>query len=206
MERYLKFWDRIARRYARTPVADEASYQRKLQITRDYLQADMNLLELGCGTGSTAIAHAPYVKHIRAIDVSANMIAIARDKAAQQQIGNIDFEQALIDDVQVAAESVDVVLALSILHLLKDKEAVIKRIHTLLKQGGLFISSTACLGDFMKFYKYIGPVGSALGLLPLVKVFSEQQLLECIRQSGFKIEQHWCPGKGKAVFVVARKV
>ena len=205
MDRHLKFWDRIARRYARQPVADEASYQRKLDITREYLQADMQLLEIGCGTGSTAIVHAPFVKHIRAVDVSANMIAIAKQKAAELQINNIDFEQALIDDVQVETGSVDVVLALSILHLLDDKESVIKRIYSMLKPGGLFISNTACLGDFMKFYKYFGPIGSFLGVLPLVKVFSEAELLDCIQQAGFTIEQHWCPGRAKAVFVVARK-
>ena len=60
-----KFWDRHAERYAKSPVADEASYQKKLQVTREYLRPDMEILEFGCGTGSTAITHAPYVKHIR---------------------------------------------------------------------------------------------------------------------------------------------
>ena len=50
-----KFWDRIAARYARKPVADEAAYRRKLAVTRDYLAPDMDVLEFGCGTGSTAI-------------------------------------------------------------------------------------------------------------------------------------------------------
>jgi len=76
-----KFWDRIADRYSRKPVADEAAYQKKLQVTREYLRPDMEVLEFGCGTGSTAIVHAPCVKQIRAIDVSAKMIEIARHKA-----------------------------------------------------------------------------------------------------------------------------
>ncbi len=58
------FWDRIAERYAKQPIADEAAYQKKLQVTRDYFRPDMAVLEFGCGTGSTAIAHAPYVKHV----------------------------------------------------------------------------------------------------------------------------------------------
>ena len=68
--RRAKFWDRIAERYARTPVADETSYKKKLQITQDYLRPGMEVLEFGCGTGSTALIHAPYVKHIHAIDIS----------------------------------------------------------------------------------------------------------------------------------------
>lgn len=55
------FWDRIADRCARKPVADEAAYQRKLEVTRGYLRPDMEVFEFGCGTGTTALHHAPFV-------------------------------------------------------------------------------------------------------------------------------------------------
>ena len=84
----------------------------------------MEVLEFGCGTGSTAIIHAPYVKQIRAIDFSAKMIAIARKKADAEKITNISFEQLSIDDLSVDDQSFDMILGLSILHLLEDKEAV----------------------------------------------------------------------------------
>src|SRR5215217_1657238 len=60
-----RFWDNLAERYARQPIADEAAYQTKLDITRSYLHPDMAVLEFGCGTGSTALQHAPHVRHIR---------------------------------------------------------------------------------------------------------------------------------------------
>ena len=68
--------------YSRRPVADEAAYQHKLEKTREYLTPEMSVFEFGCGTGTTGIHHAPYVKSVRAIDVSKNMIDIARGKAA----------------------------------------------------------------------------------------------------------------------------
>lgn len=55
------FWDRTADKYAATPIADEASYQVKLAETRRRMRSDMNVLEFGCGTGSTALLHAPHV-------------------------------------------------------------------------------------------------------------------------------------------------
>ena len=76
-----KFWDRIAKRYAKKPVGNEAAYQRKLAKTREYFRPGMEVLEIGCGTGSTAIAHAPYVRRIRATDISDAMIEIAKGKA-----------------------------------------------------------------------------------------------------------------------------
>ena len=77
-----RFWDRLAERYAQQPIADEVAYQTKLKVTRGYLRPDMDLLDFGCGTGGTAIIHAPYVRHIKAIDFSEAMLAIARGKAA----------------------------------------------------------------------------------------------------------------------------
>ena len=88
MSQSTKFWDNIAERYSKQPIADEATYQKKLQVTREYFQPDMEVLEFGCGTGSTAILHAPYVKHIRAIDFSSKMIEIAQGKAEAQNIEN----------------------------------------------------------------------------------------------------------------------
>lgn len=88
-----RFWDRIAERYSKRPVADEASYQKKLAVTRTYLRPEMKVLEFGCGTGSTAITHSPFVKHIRAIDISSKMLEIARGKATRGGVGNVTFEQ-----------------------------------------------------------------------------------------------------------------
>ena len=81
MDQSTNFWDKIAERHSKQPIADEATYQKKLQVTREYFQPDMEVLEFGCGTGSTAIIHAPYVKHIHAIDISSKMIEIAQGKA-----------------------------------------------------------------------------------------------------------------------------
>ena len=100
-----KFWDRMANSYSKKPISDEASYQRKLQVTQGYLRPDMNVLEFGCGTGSTALSHAPRVSHIQAIDISPRMIEIAREKAASQKLTNVGFEVDSIDEFYTFAES-----------------------------------------------------------------------------------------------------
>jgi len=205
MDKSAKFWDRIAKRYSKQPIADESSYQKKLQITQEYLKPDMEVLELGCGTGSTAIIHAPYVKHIRAIDISSIMIEIAQSKADKKKIDNITFETLTIDDQNVQEQTLDVVLCLSILHLLENKEEVIANIYKMLKPGGVFISSTVCMGDTMIWLKIIAPIGQLLGLMPIVKFFTKDQLRNCIVEAGFDIDKFWLPGKGKAVFIVAKK-
>jgi ubiquinone/menaquinone biosynthesis C-methylase UbiE len=200
-----KFWDRIAARYARQPVADDVSYQTKLEVTRGYFRPDMEVLEFGCGTGSTAINHAPHVRHIRAIDVSDKMLDIARAKAETAGVANVTFEQAAIDDLDAADGTYDAVLGLSILHLVEDKEAVVAKVYRMLKPGGVFVSSTACLADSMRYLKFVAPVGRALGLMPLVRVFTAKELEKSLTDAGFAIDHVWQPAKGKAVFIVARK-
>lgn len=205
MESTAKFWDRIAERYSKQPIVDEASYQKKLEITREYLKPDMEVIELGCGTGSTAIIHAPYVKHIRAIDISSKMIAIAQRKAASTGIENITFERSTIDDLSVDDNSVNAVLAMSILHLVESKERVVRKIYNMMKPGGIFVSSTICLEDDMRLLKFIAPIGRFIGLMPMVRFFTKSGLERCLVEQGLEIEYSWKPGKRKAVFIVSRK-
>ncbi len=74
----------------------------------------------------------------------------------------------------------------------------------MLKPGGLFITSTPCLGDTMAFFKFIGPIGKFLGLMPLVKGFTVKDLADSLTDAGFAIDHQWQPAKGKAAIFVAR--
>lgn len=207
-----KFWNSIAEGYSRQPIADEASYQKKLQVTREYFQPSMEVLEFGCGTGSTAIAHAPYVQHIQAIDFSSNMIEIAQAKADDQNIQNVTFEQASIDELNVPDRTYDAVLGLNVLHLIENKEEVIANVYDMLQPGGLFITSTVCLGDTMAWFKLIAPMGKFLGLFPSVKVFTIKALKKSLTDAGFAVNCQWQAGdykspigKAKVTFIVAKK-
>ncbi len=202
-----KFWDKHAEGYAKRPVSDKAAYQKKLEITRDYFRPDMEVLEFGCGTGSTAIAHAPYVKHILATDISAKMLEIARGKAEAGGVKNVTFSQTAIDDFNPDPESFNAVMGHSILHLVEDCDAVISKVHKMLKPGGLFISSTVCLGDSMKWswFRFVAPLGRLVGLMPLVRVLSTKNLVDSLTGAGFEIDHQWKPEKGIAVFIVAKK-
>lgn len=202
-----RFWDRIAAKYAASPVSDEASYQKKLEATRRFLTPQTEMLEYGCGTGSTAITHAPHVRHIRATDISQAMLDIARGKAEAAGIGNISFECTSIEALQAEDAGYDVILAMSILHLVADPDAVLAKTFAMLRPGGRFLSSTTCLKDLPIRWLLlpVGAIGRLTGLLPLLTFFSRAELEAKIAAAGFEIEDAWQPGKGRAVFIVARK-
>ncbi len=208
MKNFAKFWDRIAPSYSKRPVADEAAYQHKLEKTREYLTPEMSVFEFGCGTGTTGIHHAPYVKSVRAIDVSKNMIDIARGKAAAKNIGNVEFEVAGIEESSLRDNEYDVVMAHSILHLLTDIEPVLAKVHRTLKPDGVFVSSTICVGDSI-VGKVIGTVISSVsptGWVPYINAFSTKRLMAYIEGAGFRIDHQWRPRKNSALFLVAKKI
>jgi len=199
------FWDRLADKYAAQPIADEQAYRTKLARTQAHFTPDMDIFEFGCGTGGTAIIHAPLVRSVRAVDFSARMLDKARDKARAAGVTNVTFEQGDITTMAIPPASYDMVLGLSILHLLKDKETVVARVFDILKPGGRFVSSTACLGDAMRWFGLVAPLGRALGLLPQLNFMSRDQLRTTLTAAGFVIEEDWQPAPNAAVFIIARK-
>lgn len=202
------FWNRIAARYARTPIKDEAAYEHKLGLTREFLDPCYQVLELGCGTGGTAVRHAPLVRRITAVDISSKMIAIGRERAVDAGVTNVDFQVSALESFDAPAETYDVVLALSLLHLVADRDAAIARVRDLLKPGGVFISNTACLAGVHGWLRFLGPPGRMLSILPLVRIFSERDLRASLEAAGFDIELCWKPdGKSRyVVFLVARRL
>lgn len=198
------FWNGLAKKYAAQPVDDPAAYERKLQMTQELLTPDMDVLEIACGTGTTALTHAPHVKSIRAIDYSAEMIGIARGKAAQQGTTNVEFAVEAIDDLPTRTPY-DMVQAHSILHLMPDHRATISKIFEITKPGGWFISSSSCIGEANPLLKLALPVARWMGKAPFVALFSAAQLVDHIKQAGFEVETEWRATPNAAVFVVARK-
>ena len=199
-----KFWDKLAPRYAKSPIRDEKSYQKKLAITQEYFRPDWSVFEFGCGTGTTAIAHAPYVKHILATDISGKMLEIAEKKARDAGIENVRFQQGTLDSLKVEGESFDAVLGLNILHLLGDVEAAISRVNALLKPGGIFVSSTVLIPELKLHWRLLIPAMQVLGFAPHVNRFGKQELVSMLINAGFSIDYEWQPGKA-SVYIVAKK-
>ncbi len=202
-----KFWDGTAEKYSKQPIANQKAYEIKLDLTREYFTPDSQVLEFGCGTGSTAILHAPFVKHIDAIDVSQEMIRIAKDKLEPAGVQNVTFRVADMDGFQATPESYDAVLGLNILHLLDDRMAAMREVCKALKPGGHFISSTACLREKLLFTLIdpLFPLMHALGQWPKVYRLSASRIQRDMEEIGFKTVHYWQPDNGIGVFMVGQK-
>lgn len=195
----------MARRYSRQPIANMQAYEHKLEITRKYLTPQSEVLEVGCGTGSTALLHAPFVKHIHATDYAHKMIEIANEKKAAQNVQNASFAVAVIEEMPPEPGKYDVVLALNILHILEDKPAALAKLHAFLKPGGYFISSTPCIEKIGGVWLVLLGLFRLLGF-PRMETMNVDKLKRLVSEAGFRIEEEWIPeGAMQSLFLVASR-
>ncbi|GAA0477970.1 hypothetical protein GCM10009096_19850 [Parasphingorhabdus litoris] len=186
------FWSKRSRKYAANPIGDMDGYLNTLERTKSYLKPGDTALEIGCGTGSTALLLAPHVKHITATDIAPGMIEIANEKLVEEGLNNVTFAVAEVKDHSTDDSPYDVVMAHNLLHLVTDLDSALAHIRALVKPGGLFISKTVCApynaGLKFALIRYIAiPIMQAIGKAPFVEFMSANALEGKIKAAGFKI-------------------
>lgn len=203
------FWDKVAPKYAQDPIKDLAAYEYTLERTKSYLGSDDRVLEVGCGTGSTALLIAPDVREIIGTDVSPAMIEIAASKARAGGITNATFQTSTARDATKVPDVVDAVLGFNLFHLVHGAEDIFSDIYKILPKGGHFISKTPCLGDKsvgLKRYlfKAMIPPMQWFGKAPYVHFYTHKEYEDALKFAGFDIVE---AGNFPAIsrYVVARK-
>jgi len=201
-----RFWDRIAESYSAKPVDDPDAFERKIAITKGLMVSDHVIADFGCGTGSLVLRLADQAAHVHGVDVSPNMIRIARGKAMDQGVTNVTFHVSSLEDHGTFEPGgLDGVLAYSLLHLVEDPRAVLAKLFGLLKPGGYFVSSTVCIRDTW-IPKPLLTLMRWAGRAPSIQVFGRRRLLEYVREAGFvDIETPDVGASSRIAFVVARR-
>lgn len=199
-----KFWDNIAAKYVAQPVKDVPSWDETLERTRAHLNASDEVLELGAGTGSSALRLHDAVKSYRATDFSKEMIGFANEKLAKSDAQNLTFAVGEIADEP--SESYDAILAFNVLHLVDDLPQVLNDVARALKPGGVFISKSGCIAGKYAALKLPIWVMQRIGKAPYVNYFSAQRLQDMIMAAGFDIKETKSIPSGSMIeLVIAEK-
>ena len=200
------FWNRMARRYAAAPMRSPENWETTLTLTAARLRPSDRVLEVGCGTGSTALRLAGHVAAYVGTDDASAMVGIARERLAETPVAGLSFETARPGDGSLPEGPFDVVTGFNILHLLPDLPGALAELRGRLKPGGLLITKTPCLGGTR--YAALWPVVRALRLVgwaPPVRFLSPARLETALVAAGFEIlERGDYPARPPSRFVVAR--
>lgn len=200
-----KFWDKIADKYAASPIKNMDAYEQTMEHTRAYLSTDQDVLEVGCGTGSTALLLAPNVKHMTATDISKRMIEIGEGKARDQGVENVTFRQAPLPDETLTPESYDTILCYNTLHLVTDLPATLSSLRSALKPGGVFISKTVCLAEQTRLWAIPIFLMRLIGKAPYVNMMTFDGVEQAISAEGLEIIETGVYPAPFSRFVVAKK-
>ncbi|HOH96122.1 MAG TPA: class I SAM-dependent methyltransferase [Candidatus Enterocola sp.] len=187
-----EFWDKQAKRFDDNEKQFQAATREIIARTKEYLNANDNVLDFGCATGTKTLELADSIKNIHGIDFSAEMISKAIKKKNKTNATNVSFSQGTIFNGDLEKVSFEKIIALSIIHLLEDSEKAIQRIHELLKPGGLFISETACFKDKMDFKTRFEfstyRIMRLFGLFPLhLNMFKASDVEQILNRNNFNI-------------------
>src|SRR5947207_2214849 len=105
-------------------------------LLRQVPQDCNHALEIGCGTGAFSRRLAQRAQRVTAIDLSSEMIRVARSRSSQ--LSNLNFEVADLMSRDFPAEHFDCIATIATLHHLLLRPALLKLIDTL-KPGGVLI-------------------------------------------------------------------
>ncbi len=199
------FWDRCSTKYAAKPIANPSAFEAKLSHVRTLLRPTDYVLEVGCGTGGTALKLAASCAHVTGSDISEKMNAYARSKKGQMDVRNVLFLHAAAER-PICGTPFDTVMAFNLMHLLPDLPATLRSIHARLKPDGLFISKTVCLKERNIGFRGMIRALRALRIAPDIKLLSQVELMNHIERAGFEIvETRYFGDQSCDPFIVAQR-
>jgi ubiquinone/menaquinone biosynthesis C-methylase UbiE/DNA-binding transcriptional ArsR family regulator len=122
-------WDRIRQLH----VADAAV---EAAIVETLERPFRSLLDLGTGTGRMLELFGPHIERGLGIDLSLEMLAIARSRLERASLRHCSVRQGDIYDLALPRDSFDVVLVHQVLHFLDDGARAIGEAARMLRPGG----------------------------------------------------------------------
>ena len=97
------------------------------------------LLDAGCGAGHTALAFAPRVAEVVAVDLTEAMLAQARRLAAERGLTNIAFQRGDVEQLPFPDGAFDIVTSRYSAHHYPHPEVALREFARVLRPGGLFL-------------------------------------------------------------------
>jgi len=153
--------------------------------------------DLGCGTGETSAAIAPFVARMIAVDRSGEMLQAARRRL--RDAPNVEVRRGEIESLPIEDDELDAAVMILVMHHAPDPSAVVREGARVLKPGGRLVVCDMLPHEHEEYKHQMGHVW--LG-------FSDDQLRRLFGSAGFQ-DTRVVPlpadaaAKGPALFVAS---
>ncbi|MEN1761566.1 MULTISPECIES: class I SAM-dependent methyltransferase [Anoxynatronum] len=136
-------WDHCASHYDEGydhAVKSDAEKQLWMKLLRQLIgESPRNILDIGTGTGNLAFMLAELGYSVKGVDLSAELLAIARSKQPPH-MGKVVFEQQDAQELsETTGDQYDVVISRNVLWTITDPEKALSEWHRVMKPGGIFV-------------------------------------------------------------------
>lgn len=197
------FWDVVSSKVKSKPDKNTSIAINKL---KKYLTIESNVLDFACGNGIVSFQINNEVMQITGIDTSKNMILCANAYANENNISNLNFFELDIFDDSLNNSNFDIILAFNVLPYIEDLDTLFNRINNILKTNGLFISSSACLGNKKSFLSKLVWFVSKVGIIPKFNFLKNDDLKNKILKSGFELVESEQISDSDEYLIVMKKI
>ncbi len=117
------------------------------------LPREWTVADVGAGTGYLLPLLARTFRKVIAVEPVEEMLAAARSRPEIETFHNITFHQGGLEDLPIAAESVDLALAFLVLHHVPDPAAALVEMARILKPGGRVLVVEQTAHQFREFHE-----------------------------------------------------
>ena len=164
------------------------------------------MIDIGCGDGSVSLPLLTPQRHLTLLDVSPNMLTLARGRVPSSLAVNVAFRQEDFLKASLEAQSFDVVICLGVLAHVASPNDVIRKAAALLKPGGTLVLECT---DSFHFVRRLTSLSSYIvapfrGLPHRLNRLSGLQVLGLAAQHGFELRDtfrySWPPPGSQRVF------
>jgi ubiquinone/menaquinone biosynthesis C-methylase UbiE len=179
------------------------------------LRPGERVLDLGSGGGFDAFLAARQVGpegRVIGVDMTPEMIALARRNAAKAGLDDVDFRLGDIERLPVDDASVDVIMSNCVINLAPDKGAVFREAFRVLAPGGrLAISDIVAIGNLPSAIAedptaYTGCIAGAAPVAELERLLTAAgfaQITISVKAHSRDLVEEWSPGTGAANVVAS---
>lgn len=183
-----EFWNKAAEKYDQKTVKGP-NYAARIERAAGWVGPGARVLDVGCAGGQISIDLAKCVGHVHGIDVSDALIGFAQRRLEAEGVTNCSFAVATAEDPALAPGSFDAITAYSVLHLVDDAEATVRRFHELLRPGGRVIAELPTTAEIGLPLRLLIKAMTLVGKAPAVHVFKQGEAERLFEAAGFVVDE-----------------